>query len=406
MPVIILKFLEVGSRAVFVVLTSYSLEIEQAGQFGLVVTLQGLASFAFGYERHVDVMRRMVGQSHGKFDRAVAQALSLCALNYTWGIPLLVVSLILMVHLQPVLIALCVVIAIAEQLMNNAYHMAMVEPRYRKMLAVTVIKNVVIAAAVVAGVIWTDIDLPVVLKVWAAASAVGLVFIALFWLTLRRHEPDDERRRDTLVRQYRASWMHFLLGLTAVLTIQIDRLLVGALLSLAEAGIYFRHVLLVAMLYQVFNIAFYNRILPNVFAQARRGDVALLVRIVRREYWNVVSFWTLAAVSGVVLHVVTDGSVLDRFGLDHTYLIGFLLMTAMRSRADLNALVFNALHQEKTVFHLQLLSFAVSLPMMIILAHWYGIPGLIFASCLGALLYLLLSTLKLSRMSSVTIHDA
>jgi O-antigen/teichoic acid export membrane protein len=406
MLVIILKFLEVGSRAVFVVLTSYSLEIEQAGQFGLVVTLQGLASFAFGYERHIDVMRRMVGQSHGQFDRAVSRAMSLFAINYVWGIPLFAISLILMARLPPVLIGLCVVIAIAEQLMNVAYHMAMVEPRYRKMLAVTVVKNVVIAAAVVVGAVWTGIDMPFVLKVWTAAAAVGLLCIAFLWVTLRQNETDDEALRDALVRQYRASWTHFLLGLTAVLTIQIDRLLVGALLSLQEAGTYFRHVLLVSMLFQVFNIAFHNRILPNVFAQGRQGQVAPLVRIVRREYWNVLAFWTLAAVSGVALHGLTNGFLAERYNLHTAYFIGLLVMSAIRTRADLNALVFNALHLERTVFRLQLLSFALSLPVLLVLSHLYGIAGLIIAAGVSAVLYLALTTLRLARMTSLASNAA
>lgn len=404
MLVIILKFMEVGSRAVFVVLTSYSLESEQAGQFGLVVTLQGLASFAFGYERHIDVMRRMAGLSHEQFDRSVSKALSLFTLNYAWGIPLLTVSLVLMAHLPMPLIALCVVIAITEQLMNMAYHMAMVEPRYRKMLAITVFKNAVIALSVIGGAFWYGLDLSFVLKSWALASVIGTAFVAYSWLSLRQNQPDDETLREALARQYKASWTHFLLGLTAVLTIQIDRLLVGSLLSLQEAGVYFRHVLLVSMLYQGFNIAIYNRILPNVFSQGRSGDVAPLVRIVRREYWNVLAFWTLCAVACVALHYATGGFLAERYHMHSEYFIGLLAMSAIRTRADLNALVFNALHHERTVFRLQLLSFGLSLPVLIALAYLHGIPGLIFAAGVSAILYLTLTSLRLNRISTVTLH--
>lgn len=406
MLVIILKFLEVGSRAVFVVLTSYSLEIEQAGQFGLVVTLQGLASFAAGYERHIDVMRCNAGQLPGVFDTAVSRALSLFGVNYVIGIPLFVGSLMLMTHLPPVLIGLCIIIAIAEQLMNFTYCMAMVESRYRPMLVITVIKNVVIAGVVSVSASQTGLDLPFVLVIWALASVVGIATIGFLWLLVRHHMPDSETLRDALVRQYRASWTHFLLGLTAVLTIQIDRLMVGALLSLSDAGVYFRHILLVSMMYQLFNIAFYNRILPRIFAQGRDGHITLLVDIVRREYRNVLFFWALGAISFICLHVLTGGFLADRYNLQPVYFMGLLAMSAVRARADLNALVFNALHKEGIVFRLQLLSFVLSLPVLIMLTYVYGIPGLIIGAGISAVLYLTMTALRLLRMTSATTHAA
>ncbi|MEZ5751834.1 MAG: hypothetical protein R3D60_07665 [Paracoccaceae bacterium] len=405
MLVILLKFLEVGSRAVFIVLTSYSLDIEQAGQFGLVVTLQGLASFAIGYERHIDVMRKQAGQPPDRFDTAVAQAITMYVANSGWAVPIFVIALVLMAHLPPVLIALCVVIAISEQIMNIAYHMAMVEPRYRKMLAVTVVKNIVIAGVVVVAAIAGTIDLPDVLKAWAIASAAGVGVIAVFWFGLSRAQADPLPLRSVLETQYRASWTHFILGLTAVITIQIDRLLVGAVLTLEDAGIYFRHVLLVSMLYQVFNIAFHNRILPNVFVQGQQGRVEPLLPIVRREYWNVLAFWVLSAIGGIVLDRLTGGYLLQRYNLEPLYFVGLLLASALRARADLNALVFNALHHERTIFRLQLTSFALSLPVLTAMSMLYGIPGLIAATGIAALIYLTLSTLRLVRLKSVT-HNA
>lgn len=405
MIVVALKFLEVGSRAIFVLLTSFLLEIEQAGQFGLVVTLQGLASFAFGYERHVDLMRMMVGQSPHAFDKAVARALTLFLVNYVWGVPVFVVALVSMAHLPASVIWMCVVIAISEQLMNLSYHMANVEPRYRKMLAVTVAKNLLIASAIIAGVLWSKLDLVYVLQAWTFGSAIGLVAIAVLWQRFRQDELQSEPLCIGLKHQYRASWTHFLLGITAVLTIQIDRLTVGALLSLEQAGIYFRHILLVSMLYQVFNIAFHNRILPRVFASGKAGTVEPLVHIVRREYLNVVAFW---GATGVAILAVQFGfgSLLDRFRLEPVFLFGLLAISMLRARADLNALVFNALHRERLVFRLQLISFGLSLPVLILLAKFKGISGLIVASGYGALLYLLLSAVVLRRLTSGKTHGS
>lgn len=417
MLTVILKFLEVGSRAVFVVFTTYSLGLAEAGQFGLLVTLQGFASFVFGYERQIDIQRRVVGQSERLFDQAVTRALALFAANYLWGIPAFVLALSLMARLSPLLILLCILIAVAEQLMNLAYHMSIVNPRYRMMLFVTVIKNVVIALGILAaGLVYTDLSLDLVLKIWAAVSVLGLLVIVAFWFSVREPAPSNDEARaagvppwtltGSLKRQYRASWMHFLLGLTAVLTLQGDRLLVGALVSLEDAGIFFRHVLLVSMMYQVFNIAFHNRILPNVFLQGRQGDPRILRPLVRREYWNVLAFWALSLVAGVALDAVTGGALTERFHLVMGYFGGLLLMSALRTRADLNALVFNALHQEKLVFLMQLASFLVGVPVMVALTYAFGLPGIIAAGAFNALLYLTLTTLRLNRMILEKTHAA
>ncbi|MHA7971276.1 MATE family efflux transporter [Rhizobium sp. CAU 1783] len=408
MFVVLLKFLEVGSRALFVVFTTYSLEVGQAGQFGLLVTLQGLASFAIGYERHIDLMRRMVGREPASFDHAVARALVLFATNYLLCVPLLVLALVVMVKASPAIIAMCVTIAIAEQLMNFAYQMAMVEPRYRSMLVVTVAKNVVIASGVLAGALWGKaLTLQFVVGIWAGASLATLLVIALLWTGLRGRSPESAASagyREIVAGQYRGSWTHFLLGLTAVLTLQSDRLLVGALLSHEQAGIFFRHILLTAMLYQVFNIAFFNRILPTVFASGQQRDSKALEAIVRREFQRVLIFWLLTAICIFGFFVLAPVELILAYRLDLAYFGGLLVVSAIRARADLNGLVFNALHQETFVFRAQVLSFAIGLPIMIGAAVWYDIPGVIAATGVSATAYLILTKIRLVRMTSENSH--
>ncbi|PWR04547.1 hypothetical protein DKT77_00845 [Meridianimarinicoccus roseus] len=408
MFVVLFKFLEVGSRAVFVVFTIYTLDVAQAGQFGLLVTLQGLASFAIGYERHLDLLRGMAGRPAAEFDRGVAGSLLLFGVNYLLVLPVFVAALALMVEASPAVITMCLVIATAEQLMNLAYHMAMVEPRYRPMLTVTVVKNTCIAGGVLlVALFWPELTLTKVIALWAAGSLAGLAVIARIWLRLRVCTPSQEPSPGLLgelAPQYRASRTHFLLGLTAVLTLQADRLLVGGLLSLEQAGVFFRHVMLVSMLYQVFNIAFYNRIMPKVFVQGRDGSPAQLARIVRREYLNVLVFWGLAATCGAALLWATGGALEQRYHLEQSFFLGLLGVSAIRARADLNGLVFNALHREGFVFRAQILSFAIGFPFMVGLTIWFGIPGLIAATGLGASAYLLLTRIRLARLMTEYSH--
>lgn len=404
MLVIALKFLEVGSRAVFIILTSFSLNLEHAGQFGLVLTILGLASFAFGYERQVDLMRSMVGSASSQFDRAVSNALWLFGVNYLLGVPSLVVILAVMVLLPAKLILLCVIIAIAEHLMNIAYSMALVEPRYRIMLLITVLKNMAIAITVVTIVMRAELDISLVLTTWAFFTTIGFLVISLVWAHMRQNKPEGETVLEVVARQYRASWTHFLLGLTAILTLQVDRLVVGSFLSLEEAGIYFRHVLLVSMLYQIFNIAFHNRILPKVFAVGSRGDIRPLLHIVKYEYLLVLGFWFFCGFTVIALHMFLDRQLVEQFSLVSFYLLGLLVVSAFRTRADLYALVFNALHFEKKVFWAQLFSFGLSLPILFWFANTYAIPGMIIASGISAIVYLGLILLQIKKLKK-SYHD-
>ncbi|GAA6150468.1 hypothetical protein NBRC116586_35310 [Pseudooceanicola nitratireducens] len=400
MLVVLLKFAEVGTRAIFVVGTSYLLPLDQAGQFGLIVTLQGLASFAFGYERHTDIQRRVVGAEPWALDRAVGQALRLFAANYLVVVPIFAASLMLLMDLSPGLICLAVLVSIAEQLMNQAYQMAMVSPRYRPLMFLAVAKNgtVLLALAWVLFIRLQTVELSDVLTAWAWASVLTVAIAGIYWARLRETGPASEDTiRATLAAQYHASWHHFLLGLVAILALQIDRLVIGAVMPLDQVGVYFRHILLVSMIYQVFNIAFLNRILPKVFVMARTEDVFALRRVVTREYLRVLVFVGALALAGLSLHLVTGDALADRFSLVPAYFAGLLVMSCVRMRADFNGLILNALHQEAVIFRLQLISFALNFPVLVGLTWALGIPGTIASGITGAALYLALTRRTLIR---------
>lgn len=402
MLVVLLKFAEVGSRAVFVVLTTYTLGLAEAGQFGLVVTFQGLASFAFGYERHTDIQRRMVGKDPALFDQAVGRALMLFSVNYVLVIPFYIATLVFFVDMPWHLIVLCIVIAISEQLMNQAYLMSMVNRRYLPLLFVSVAKNFAIVAAVFGPVLFLGhtLTLTTLLTVWAVISGIAGLVIAGFWLWLRVpiKNATPMSLREVLRHQYSASSNHFLLGLTAILTLQVDRLAIGTILPLEQVGVYFRHILLVSMIYQVFNIAFYNRVLPRVFEMGPTASVPDMQRVVFREYLRVLVFVAGIGGIGLSIHFVTRGDLAEQLHLVPVFFAALLLVSSVRMRADFNGLIFNALHRESTIFRLQLTSFAITVPLLLGLTTLYGIAGTISAGLCGALLYFIFTTVALRRL--------
>jgi hypothetical protein len=387
-----LKFVEVGARAVFILLTTYSLDLKEAGQFGLLVTLQGLASFAFGYERHVDVMRRRNHASPLQFDRLVSQAAVLQSVNGLLVVPVFIAIVCLVIPLSPALVGLCAFIAFAEQWMNNAYHLAVVDNRYRAMLINAALRSLGLATTCILAVVDGEIDLTTTIQAWALVSAFGFVSQVMIWRYFRSEFTSTESAFVFLNRQYRASFTHFAIGLVAVLTLQAERLVAGAVMSFQSAGVYFRHVVLLSMIYQLLSIASYNRVLPRIYAFSDPSALPSLLALVRREYRNVVF---AIVVFGALLLVgfAALGSRLEaEFKLNIFFFLSMLVVAAIRSRADLNSLIFNALHREKLVFQMQFVSVIVTVTFALVLAYKFAIPGLIAAGGIGSVTYLFMST--------------
>lgn len=403
MLIVVLKFAEVAARAGFVVFTTYSLILSEAGQFGLIVTVQGLASFAFGYERHVDIQRRLVGEPEAVFDQAVNRALSLFAVNYILITPIFLVALLITAKIGYGLLGLCVIIAVAEQVMNQAYQISMVNKRYLPFLFIATAKNILILGVVFFSVVVfkQPISLEYVIFTWAGVAGVSVVLIAIVWLFIKQPAPAAERLGigAILFSQYKASRHHFLLGMAAILTLQFDRLTIGALLPLETVGIYFRHILLLSLVYQVFNIAFFNRIVPKIFLMGKTETVAVLSAAVAREYKRVLVFVAVISVLGLAVHWATNYQIAERFSLRPEYFFGLLLASTLRMRADFNSLIFNSRMQEKTVLKLQLMAFFAGAVLMVILTVFFGIVGTIVASIISSGLYLVLSQRALVPLS-------
>ena len=233
---VVVKLIDIAARAGFVLVATYGLQIAQAGQFGLIVTLVGLFAFAFNFERHIDIQRRTAGEPWDVFDRFVTSALGFFAVNWLLMVPLFIVAVLLLTHVGPPLLALAVVVVIGEHLSNQAYQYALISPRYYPLLLVVAAKNLVLVAVVLyhALLSGTGLDLEFVMQLWAMGAVVCTAALAVSWLRFRKAAPREARFRFTvdILGQHRASAIHFVLGLVGILILQYDRLAVGALMSL------------------------------------------------------------------------------------------------------------------------------------------------------------------------------
>lgn len=391
---VVVKLGDVAARAGFVLAATYALPISQAGQFGLIVTLVGLFAFAFNFERHIDIQRRSAGEPGEVFDRYVTSALGFFAFNWALMTPLFLLAVFLLAQVSWGILALGVIVVIGEHLSNQVYQFALISPRYYSLLLVVMAKNL----ALVAVVLWqallsgSGLDLGFVMQLWAVGAVLCTAALAVMWSRFRSRTPREKPFHFgvDILGQHRASAVHFVLGLIAILIIQYDRLAVGALMPLEQVGLYFRHTLLVSLAYQAFNVISYNRITPSVFVEAKSHDIGHLRRRVLREYLKTLVGAPLLLAGVWLANVVTGGVYAERFHLSLWLMAIMLFGFMLRAAADFHALVLNSRHRERDVLRQQAVAFVFGGVMLGLLTWRFGVYGAASAGVLTSGLYLIL----------------
>jgi O-antigen/teichoic acid export membrane protein len=397
MNLVAIKLIEVFSRALFTVGVTYLLAIDAAGQFGLANTLIGLFAFAFGWERHLDIQRRLAGHDSWTFDRAVRALPKFWAFNYGAMVPLLLVLTVMLARLDWRLSLVVALIAICEQVGNAVYNLSVIDSRYRSLVAIVAAKSAILALAVASAFLfapsWLRIDF--ILWLWAGVASGSVVAMGFGWFGIRHlHSPErGSEDKPALIHtkifdQHRASFTHFITGALAVLIIQIDRLVVGSLLPLDSVGLYFRHVVIVSFAYQFFNVASYNRKLAQVFKLSREGDIDGARRTINREYLMVVMIVVLGFAGGALLDVVLGQQISQRLMLRYGLIAILLAASVIRIYADFYSLILNGQFKEKRVLRNQMLSFVAGFASLVGLTLWLGVYGTALGSVLGSVLYL------------------
>ena len=379
MYLIFIKLLEVVSRALFVVGATYLLPVEQAGQFGMLVTTASLFAFAGNYDRHHDIQRRAAGLPAAEFDRLVKDAVPFWGFNMAVVLPVYVTALMLIGRMPVELVLLTIPVAVGEQISAHAYQMATVEPRYNRLVTLVAVKNsaLVVLASYALYHSSGQPTLAGLIMLWAAVQTVATVAIVSCWLQIERAgQPDGAPLRTRLFRQHRASFTHFQIGAVAIATLQFDRIGVGALLGLIETGIYFRHVLAVSFTYQFFSITFVNRVTPKIFNTVRTDQPVL--RLARRTIFELAAIFTVGGV-GLLLARETDrafdNQISNQLSLSWPLMAILLAGTMIRLAADCAAVFCNAWHQEKMILRAHLSAFSVGAAVLFTLTPAIGITG-------------------------------
>jgi len=394
MFLVIVKFIEVFTRAVFVVGTAYSLRLEAAGQFGVVATLVGLFAFAFNWERQVDIQRRNAGGSDAEFDRAVAAAVPFWGFNQLLMMPLFIGAVWVLAKLTPFEMVLAAIIVSCEHVANQTYQMALISKRYTVFLGIVAGKNVAVLGAVLPFVVFapSQLTLDYALGVWAIGQLVCAILVGALWLARRVKSAHDDGLTawQRITAQHRASFTHFQMGFVAILMLQYDRLVVRALVPLDETGVYFRHILIVSFVYQFFNVASFNRVMPSIFAAARTENDGQLFARLRPEIVRMFAVVAIGFAISVGIDAATGHMITAKYHLSIIF-AGVLVSAALiRIVADFTGMILNARHREALVLRQQIVTFAVTAPVLAVLTHFIGIGGAVAASLVASVLYLAL----------------
>lgn len=350
-------------------------------------------AFVIGYERHIDLQRNFAGKHPEILDNALYRVFPFFLSQYSVVFP--IVAIIWLFAIEPTGASTFFVLSIvlSEHLSNFTYQMAVVDSRYIGLISITVIKNLVFSVCLAYIEFFTSAGLTfeIVLKLWAFVSLIASVAMISVWFAIKAKNAHFQSHDLKLItKQYKVSFYHFCIGLLALGTIQLDRVIVSTLLPLDEIGLFFRHVLVISFGYQIFNIAIFNRVLPVVFKHSRSVELNIIRRELIPEYIKV---FVLALLASLFL-IITEHSVLktlfEKFELSSYWCSILLLGFLIRACADFSGLLYNAHKCEKYLFQIQLLSLLISLPVFILFTLTFGVVGTLFSSVINATIYFLL----------------
>lgn len=395
------KLLETFARGVFVLTCTYRLPLVDAGQFGLGVTLIGLAAFLLGYERQIDVQRTVAGLGPAVIRQRLSDTLRFFAAHFSWLLPLLAWTLWQGFGWTALQVALAVVIIVSEHASNQSYQATLVSPRNYPLQALAAVRHGVLA---IGALLLTTIEpdsfsIDRILWWWASVSLLALPVASWVWAVHLRLPTDTDSgssHHQSVHQQYHASRLHFIVGVVAVAALQADRVVVGAALEPGDIGTYFRNVMLSGLALQVFSIVSFGRVAPAVYAMARTLDMRSVRHRVRREFtWFALATLVLL---GLALAVnMLAGYPASRLGVSGLFLSVLMLGVLLRAAADYTGLLLLASGADRTVFHNQLMAVLVGVSLLTLLAYRFGLPGAIAGTLPTSLAYLGLNSLALRR---------
>lgn len=378
----LIKLVEFSARALLMMLCIYLLPAAEAVQFGTVMLLVGLFGFFAGFERYLDLQRRLYALSKADADGAVVSFGRMVAVGYIVLLPILYVSLRLFGAVPSTLALLAGVVAVVEHLSQECYRTVLVTHRYRLLLIGSAVKTLAVLAAVCGIVCVKSLSIESVLCWWALIGGVWFVLIAILVRPVVRSGLGGESIG--LRIQCARSGQHFVIGLVAILAVQADRFVAISVLGVEDLAQYFRAVMTTGAVYQILTFGSFNRIALDAYRSLKLGEHGAVRAAFRRE--RVVYLLVLLAVP-----LVTEAA--RRFlgipWIEATVPPVAVVALAcgsslVRGVTDFESIVLNHLHLESRILALNALGVCTTAATAAILGSAFGVCGVLAGSLVGS----------------------
>lgn len=378
------KMLEVLTRGGCILLCTYTLPLVDSGKFGLMVAIVGMLTFLVGYERFIDIQRKVVGLPDPIVYNEIRQALKFFIFQYAAILPVTIIAVGFLVGWSPRTMVLLIFIVIGEHIGNQAYLATLIHKKTYTFLFATVVKNILMLLLFGIGAIGypNDFDINWVINVWSSASLLLMISVIFLWrIQVFQFKPllNEFSTSHTVLNQYKASKMHFLAGAVAILAIQCDRFVVGAVLPEADVGVYFRNITLAAIAMQLFSIIFYSRVASDIFQLVREGHRKKARRVLFVEYGRFAFALILSmGVAWIINYIL--GRPASKLHIEESFLMVFLFGVALRALADYFGLLLLSIKSDGLVVTNQGLGIAFGLPCILFGAAQFGLAGAVLGT--------------------------
>jgi hypothetical protein len=379
-----LKLVEFGARSLLVLLCVYLMPADEAARFGTVMLFVGLFGFLVGFERYIDLQRRLHSMPEADSGAAIASFARLVAVGYLLLVPLLYALLVHLCGLTQREALLAVAVAVVEHASQECYRVVLVTHRHRRLLLGSAAKTVAVLLAIVAGgiVLRQPLSLDAVLSWWAGIGGAWMVLSLADLRTILR----DGRAGEPigLRTQWSRSGGHFAIGLVALLAVQADRLVAIQLLATHDLAQYFRAVMTAGAAYQVLTFGSFNRIALDAYRGLQRGEHHAVRRAFRRERMAYLAVLVLVPLGTEAVRR-TCGIPWLEAALPPLSAVALACGSSLlRGVADFESIALNHAHLESRVLVANAVGACVTVIASISMGGAFGLRGLLAGSVAGS----------------------
>ncbi len=384
------KLTDTFFKSLFSLIIVYLFPIEISGVFGFFLVIVGIGSVLIGFERYISFQIQTVDMNQ----RNIQQKLSNLFLFYSFNLlivaPIFSIIVYLKVVQSPLMLLLCILILFAEMLSTNIYNIGVVHKKYIIGMRVVIIKNLLLVLfSLQIYSLNLNESLVYIFSFWSLLSMCQIIIFIYFFFKFQKFYKIDIFSTSFLeiFNQYKISKFHFLIGIVAIVWIQADRLLVGFWFDAKMMGVYYRHVAITSLLHQIFFITSFNRLVPKIYSLAKKNGYNILNKIIIKEY-KIILITLLFIVSFILISYYT---ILKEYFLYFLLQIDIILtlifILSIRIYADFQSMIINAYKLEKNIFIYQIICLSIFLLLMIFLAPFFKIKGVVLALFISTIVY-------------------